>query len=87
MLAFAAGAVDSPRGGPSDTGTGSNLPSCTNGDPGCNVYKSGGKSGGNGGTALAIAAVGGVAVVGILWYIFRAPPSAHFAGQTKLAEF
>lgn len=81
-----AGARDSPRGTDTDARVGSGRPSCAKGDPGCNAYKpENKKSDGNG--MIMIATAGGIAIVGILWYIFRAPPSSNFAGQSRLASF
>lgn len=36
---------------------------------------------------IAIAAVAGVAIVGALWWLFRAKPSANFNGHARLASF
>jgi len=46
-----------------------------------------GRSRNKGNTNTALVVVGGVAFVGIMWYIFKKPQSSHFAGQVRLMEF
>jgi hypothetical protein len=41
----------------------------------------------NSSTNTAIAVIGGVAFVGVMWYLFRAPKSSLFDGQVKFADF
>ena len=38
-------------------------------------------------STMLIAAVGGVAFVGAMWYLFRAPKSSYFDGQVRFASF
>ena len=45
------------------------------------------KSKGMGSTNRILVVAGGVAFVGLMWYLFKTPKSRHFDGQVKLMEF
>jgi Mn2+/Fe2+ NRAMP family transporter len=38
-------------------------------------------------TAVALAVVGGIVFVGVMWYLFSTPASKNISGQVQLMEF